>query len=561
MLPKPNLLKIASFVLIILLWIGCKNHQSVKEKEIVKTPEKMDDQVSENIKSYLVYAKGTNGVINDSLKLKRFGLVNSFYEKNNYQSVWSKKETWNPIADSMFDFIKNAKYSGLYPRDYHYKDLSLLRNKIEADSLTRMDAIAWTKADLMLTDAFMETLKDLKEGRMLPDSASIISKENYGDSFFLKNLQNALASGSVSTTFRNVEPNNQFYLSLKKLLPEFVDNMDTQHFVFLRFPYTDTLAFLQSLHERLLQDGIGKHSSKNPDSVELSREIKVYQAKHKLTADGKAGEETIRNLNSFDNEKFRRIAVTLDRFKQFPALPDNYLMVNLPSLSLKVWDHDTVVLQSKVIIGKPTTPTPLLSSSISNMVTFPNWTIPESIIRKDILPALKIDPGYLDSKGFSLVDNKGDIVDPYSVNWSKYKKGIPWKVVQASGADNALGIFKFNFNNAYSVYLHDTNQRYLFANSNRALSHGCVRVQNWESLAFYIAKRDSAANEGKHISYNEDSIKTWIATQSRKTIMVRKRLPIFIEYFTCEAKDDHIVFYKDVYGDDAQLEEKYFADK
>ena len=561
MLHKPNLIKIAPFLLIILFWIGCKNHQAVKEKEIVKTPEKMDDQVSENIKSYLLYAKGTNGVINDSLKLKRFDLVNSFYEKNNYQSIWSKKETWNPIGDSMFDFIKNAKYSGLYPRDYHYKDLNLLRNKIDADSLTRMDAIAWTKADLMLTDAFMETLKDLKEGRMLPDSASIISKENYGDSFFMKHLQNALASGSVSTTFKNVEPNNQFYLSLKQLLPEFVDNMDTQNFAFIRFPYTDTLAFFRSLHERLLQDGIGKHSDKNPDSVEISREIKVYQAKHKLTADGKAGEETIRNLNSFDNEKFRRIAVTLDRFKQFPALPDNYLMVNLPSLSLKVWDHDTVVLQSKVIIGKPTTPTPLLSSSISNMVTFPNWTIPESIIKKDILPALKIDPGYLDSKGFSLVDNKGDIIDPYSVNWSKYKKGIPWKVVQASGADNALGIFKFNFNNPYSVYLHDTNQRYLFANSNRALSHGCVRVQNWESLAFYIAKRDSVANEGKHISYNEDSIKTWIAKQSRKTIMIRKRLPLFIEYFTCEAKDDHIVFYKDVYGDDAQLEEKYFADK
>ena len=561
MLHKPNLIKIAPFLLMIFFWIGCKNHQAVKEKEIVNTPEKMDDQVSENIKSYLLYAKGTNGVINDSLKLKRFDLVNSFYEKNNYRSVWSKMETWNPIGDSMFDFIKNAKYSGLYPRDYHFKDLNHLRNKIDADSLTRMDAIAWTKADLMLTDAFMETLKDLKEGRMLPDSVSIISKDNFADSFFIKHLQNAVASGSVSTTFKNVEPNNQFYLSLKKLLPEFVDKMDTQNFTFIRFPYTDTLAFFQSIHERLLQDGIGKHSVKNPDSVEISKEIKVYQSKHKLTADGKAGEETIRNLNSFDNEKFRRIAVTLDRFKQFPSLPDNYLMVNLPSLSLKVWDHDTVVLQSKVIIGKPATPTPLLTSSISNMVTFPNWTIPESIIRKDILPALKIDPGYLDSKGFSLVDNKGDIIDPYSVNWSKYKKGIPWKVVQASGADNALGIFKFNFNNPYSVYLHDTNQRYLFANSNRALSHGCVRVQNWESLAFYIANRDSAANEGKHISYNEDSIKTWIAKQSRKTIMIKKRLPLFIEYFTCEAKDDHIVFYKDVYGDDAQLEQKYFADK
>src|SRR5574337_254269 len=169
------------------------------------------------------------------------------------------------------------------------------------------------------------------------------------------------------------------------------------------------------------------------------------------------------------------------------------------------------------------------------MVIFPNWTIPESIIKKEILPALKKDPGYLAKKGFSLIDSKGDEVNPYTVNWSKYKNDIPWKIVQGSGDDNALGIFKFNFYNPYSVYLHDTNQRYLFANSNRALSHGCVRVQKWESLAFYIAKEDSLATKKGHPAYNIDSLKKWIANQNRKTVMIKKRLPLFIEYFTCVA--------------------------
>lgn len=560
MLYKPNLIKIVPVLLLISFWLGCKNHKSVKEKEIVKVPEKMDDQVSDNIKSYLVFGQANNGFINDSLRLKRFNLVNSFYEKNNYRPVWSKAEKWKGVADSLFDFVKNARYNGLYPEDYHFRELNLLRSKIEGDSLAKMDAIVWTKADLMLTDAFMETLKDLKEGRMLPDSVSIVSKEKYIDSFFLKNLENVLASGQLSGTFKNVAPSNRYYISLTELLPGFVDNMDTQKFVYIQFPYKDTLAFIRRLHQRLLQEGIGATDGKNPDSAQLSNEVKAYQAKNKLKADGKAGAETIRRLNSFDNEKFRRIAVTLDRYKQFPSLPENYLMVNLPAQSLTVWDHDSVVLQSKVIIGKPSTPTPLLSSAISNMVTFPNWTIPESIIRKDILPALKVDPGYLDSKGYSLVDNKGEIVDPYSVDWSKYKKGIPWKVVQGAGEDNALGIFKFNFNNPYSVYLHDTNQRYLFGNSNRALSHGCVRVQKWEALAFYIAQRDSTATDG-NISYNADSIRNWLANQARKTIMVKKKLPLFIQYFTCEAKDNKIVFYNDVYNEDAQLEQKYFADK
>jgi len=110
--------------------------------------------------------------------------------------------------------------------------------------------------------------------------------------------------------------------------------------------------------------------------------------------------------------------------------------------------------------------------------------------------------------------------------------------------------------------LHDTNQRYLFANANRALSHGCVRVQNWEALAFLIAQNDSlATKEGHPLSYNSDSIKTWIANKSRKTIMIKKRMPLFIEYFTCEVKNGKLFFYNDVYNDDRYLEQKYFANK
>jgi L,D-transpeptidase YcbB len=558
---RVNLIKVFLFLFITVFWFSCKNHPHVKEKEIVKVPEKMDDQIADNIKAALLYGKTSNGLISDSIKLYQFNLVNSFYEKNNFQGIWSKKEMWNPVADSMFRFIKNAKYYALYPQDYHYNELDSLRKRIAKDSSILMDAIAWTKADLMLTDAFMKILKDLKEGRMLPDSVSIISKNNYIDSFFVPKLKATLDSNNVSAIFESVEPTNKEYVLIKEKLPDFVDNMDRKKYLYINFPYKDTVAFYKLLHKRLAQSGIGENTE-DVDSIMLSKEIKKYQWKHKLTADGKPGAETIRLLNSNDNEKFRRIAVTLDRYKQLPELPETYIWVNLPSFYLKVFDLDSVVLESKTVIGKPETRTPLLTSAISNMVTYPNWTIPESIIKKDILPALKVNPGYLASKGFSLVDSKGETINPYTVNWSKYKKAIPWKIVQGSGDDNALGIFKFNFNNPYSVYLHDTNQRYLFANANRALSHGCVRVQNWEALAFFIARNDSlATKEGHPLSYNTDSIKTWIANKDRKTIMIKKRLPLFIEYFTCEVKNDKLIFYNDVYNDDRYLEQKYFANK
>ncbi len=560
MLRKLNFIKIL-FVPVLFFFVACNNHKTIKEKEIVKTPEKMDDQVTDNIKSILDYAGSSGGKINDSVELREFKIVNAFYIKNNFKGVWSKTERWDPLADSMFQFIEKSKYYGLYPEDYHFEELKKLRLKIASDSLARMDAVAWTKADLMLTDAFMKTLKDLKEGRLLDDSVSIISKKNATESFFIPNLKQAFKSENLTATFDSVEPKNIYYVSLKEMLPDFVDNMDTKRYLYINFPYIDTLQFYKDLHKRLVQSGIASDSTELPDSVTLSKEVKKYQKKHKLTADGKPGQETVNTLNSYDYEKFRRIAVTLDRYKQLPALPEKYLMVNIPAFELKVWDNDSVAVESKVIVGKPTTPTPLLTSAISNMVTYPNWTIPESIIKKDILPALKVDPGYLASKGFVLVDYKGNSVDPYKVKWAKYKNGIPWKVVQQSGYENALGIFKFNFSNPYYVYLHDTNQRYLFANSYRALSHGCVRVQNWEALAFYIAKNDSIASNGRRLGYNADSIKTWIANQDRKTIMVKKRLPLYIEYFTCEAKKDGIVFYNDIYNSDQFLEEKYLADK
>ncbi|MEO9099509.1 MAG: L,D-transpeptidase family protein [Ginsengibacter sp.] len=559
---KLKFIKIVLFLLLIFCCYQCNNHKTIKEKEIVKAPEKMDDQISDNIKSVLDFATTSNGKINDSVQLSQFKLVNTFYTNSDFKGVWSTAERWKPVADSMYEFIKKSKYYGLYPEDYHFNELQKLRLKIEADSLTRMDAVAWTKADLMLTDAFFNTLKDLKEGRLIDDSVSIISRKNAAESFFIPKFKEAITSDSLTKTLESVEPKSSFYSSLKALLPGFVDNMDTEKYQYIDFPYIDTLQFYKNLHKRLMQSGIGKDADENPDSAVISNEVKKYQAKHKLKADGKPGEGTVRELNSSDYEKFRIIAVTLDRYKALPTLPESYLWVNIPAFYLKLVDNDSIILESKVIVGKPATPTPLLTSAISNMVTFPNWTIPESIIKKDILPALKINPGYLASKGFSLVDYHGQTVDPYSVKWAKYKNGIPWKIVQGSGDDNALGIFKFNFNNPYSVYLHDTNQRYLFGNSNRALSHGCVRVQKWEQIAFYIAKSDSLATKAGHrISYNTDSIKTWIANQDRKTIMVKKRLPLYIEYFTCEAKNDNIVFYNDIYNTYQFLEEKYFADK
>ena len=157
---------------------------------------------------------------------------------------------------------------------------------------------------------------------------------------------------------------------------------------------------------------------------------------------------------------------------------------------------------------------------------------------------------------------KNEEVDPDSVDWTKYKKGIPYKVIQGSGDDNALGVLKFNFYNKYSVYLHDTNQRSFFGSDSRALSHGCVRVQEWEKMAFYIMNNENnAAGNNKAKPVPVDSLSHWLEIKEKHSIPIRSKVPVFIRYFTCEANNGQISFFEDIYGEDKKMSDLLFANK
>ena len=566
---QSNRLKLLFTVLIVCTVIAACHHKDQQEKEkIVATPEDMDQQTSKSIENALKFAVLNKGNIDDSIRLPYITLVNNFYFKNDYANVWSHKEKWVPLADSLYNFIENATLSGLYPNDYHFKHLQSLKNKLDHDSLKRTDAILWTKADLMLTDGFMHLLKDLKEGRMNRDSVSLNKKES-ADSLYGGSLVTLLSTKQLTQLVNAAQPKNAGYWALKDCIPKFLDSMDKRVYTYVTYPYKandakDSLSFIKTIQKRLVESSCMEVSATLPDSTTLKWSVKKYQKlKGIKLADGKISSSLIRLMNTNDVERFKRIAITLDRYKQLPdSMPEKYIWVNLPSFYMQVWDHDTLVMGSKIICGKPATRTPLLNSYITDMVTYPTWTVPTSIIAKQYLPKLKNDPNYLTHIGMHLVNGKGETISGNDVKWSKYTKGIPYKVMQGSGDDNALGIFKFNFNNNYAVYLHDTNQRYLFKNAARALSHGCVRVQEWEKLADYIAVNDSLnLKVGDELHYTTDSIKTWIAQKVNKRISVKNKVSLFIRYFTCEAKDGKIKFYDDIYGEDKAIREKYFADK
>ncbi len=506
-----------------------------------------------------------NGPLNDSVNLFLHQLTDSFYRTNGYGNMWSRSKKWLPVSDSLLDFINQSEQYGLFPHQYHQNALRSLRKKTDADTTGETDLSAWGEADILYTDACLHLLNDLHYGRM---EHSVIHKPTAEKKqFLMRMLTRVVNEGKPGPVIAEAEPAIAAYRQLRAALPDFLDSMDRKQYTYVRYPYKkgdekDSLAFIKALRQRLIESRCIELNKQLPDSAGLSDAVKAYQRLKKLKPTGNIDAPLIRNMNTSDAERFRRVAITLDRYKEFSTrLPQQYIWVNLPAYRLQVFENDSLALESRIICGKPETRTPLLRSELTDMVIYPTWTVPNSIIVKQYLPKLKNNPNYLARLGLQLYGSNGKPINPASVNWSKYSKGIPYKIMQNSGDRNALGIMKFNFNNEYAVYLHDTNQRYLFKRASRALSHGCVRVEQWDSLARYIARNDSInLKAGDTLRYTVDSLQAWLAQKQYRKVEISKRIPLFINYFSCEAPEGKLIFHEDIYGEDRQLREKYFTE-
>jgi murein L,D-transpeptidase YcbB/YkuD len=185
----------------------------------------------------------------------------------------------------------------------------------------------------------------------------------------------------------------------------------------------------------------------------------------------------------------------------------------------------------------------------------PQWTVPYSIIFKEMLPKIIKNVNFLQEQNLMVVNDEDSVLDPHTINWKRLNRThFPYQLKQRQGDDNSLGVIKFNFRNKYSVYMHDTNVRWMFSKSYRAISHGCVRVKEWNKLADFLVRNDS-------LRYPPDTLKAYINRGEKHIISGFHKLPLYIRYFTCEGKDGKIAFYEDIYDEDRDLIRKYFIDK
>ena len=215
---------------------------------------------------------------------------------------------------------------------------------------------------------------------------------------------------------------------------------------------------------------------------------------------------------------------------------------------MKVIEQDTLVMRSRVIVGQPEKQTPILKSTIRYFLIYPYWTVPFSIATKEILPILKRDTSYLRRKNFDVLNGINQKVDPSTINWKKYTKTyFPWKLRQGIGEDNSLGVLKFNFENKYGVYMHDTDNHRLFGREMRAMSHGCCRLEKFMDFTKFLIRDDS-------IRYPLDSLKLDLLKEQQKYVYIRHPIAIYINYFTVEVDNyNEIHYFLDVYKRDEKM--------
>ncbi|QUN06941.1 L,D-transpeptidase family protein [Shewanella yunxiaonensis] len=280
----------------------------------------------------------------------------------------------------------------------------------------------------------------------------------------------------------------------------------------------------------------------------ISQAVKHFQARHGLEQTGTLNSQTVTALNTTPYQRVTQMQVTLWRWLALPTpLPDNYVWINLPAYQLHVVDNNVDVLSMRIIVGNSLTPTPLMSTYLTQFTVNPTWTPPVSIIYDELLPKNRAEPGYLARQGFQL---RKPSATPLSLAHIPPEQ-LPallnqYQLVQEPGPGNALGKFRFSIPNNDAIYLHDTPAKSLFNLNNRALSHGCIRLQNPEGLLQYIMSKQSEIG----VTDLEHSLNRNTPSYFR----IVNPIAVFVDYHTTWVDEDGLLqIRQDIYKQDEQI--------
>ena len=476
-------------------------------------------------------------------------LLAEFYRTNDFRPVWKKRSQITELLEA----VGSAEGEGLMSRDYH---LAEIRNFY--DNPPRSPFLK-ARYELLLTDAMFKLSYHLLHGKVDPEKLDPnwnLSDGQNGNGLVSK-LQEALAGDSLAEVIRSFRPDHPKYVSLKEGLAKYRKIATGGGWgVIADGPSIKTVGQsderIPALRRRLEITGdmpvvkkvdTSSASSAMVYSPELQEGVRRFQNRHGLEQDGAVGPKTLRELNVPVEQRIDQIRINLDRYRWFvQKLEPTFVLVNIAGFTVQYVENGRYTWGSRVIVGKPFWKTPVFKAEMQYIIFNPSWNVPPGIMRKETLPAVRKDPGYLTRQNLRVIDRNGRVVDPYSVNWSSYSAGsLPYRISQAPGKGNALGRVKFMFPNKHLVYLHDTPGKHLFDRSERAFSHGCIRLQNPLELAQIL------------LGWSAEDVQKMVDAGSTKTVHLTKNVPVFLLYLTAVAEGDEVLFRDDVYSRDDRV--------
>ncbi len=469
------------------------------------------------------------------------------YEKGGFEPLWRSPDA----VEQLLSAIEEIHRDGLTPDDYHF---SALRAMAGADGGTPERRAGF---DILMTDALLRLSAHLFFGKVDPASLDRnwnLDREVDGREA-VDAVAAALGSGRIREWLDGLRPARAQYRRLVEALDRYRRIRAAGGWP--RVPGGEVLKTgmrgpqVENLRRRLLADGdLDGGAGADPALFDEALEAGLvrFQERHGLDADGVAGPRTLAALDVPVEARIDQIRVNLERARWIlHQLSGRFVLVDIAGFRVHLFENDEVVWSSRAQVGRPYRRTPVFRDEIRYLVFNPTWTVPPGILRNDILPQLRRDPGMLQRRNMVVLDGKGRTVDPATVQWSRYPgRPFPYRIRQEPGPDNALGRIKFMFPNDHLVYLHDTPSKALFEPAERAFSSGCIRVQKPFELAELLLNDP--------VKWGARQIGDLVESKRTRTVNLPEPVPVLLLYWTVAVGEDGTVSFKpDLYERDGAL--------